>query len=82
MVAGAPREVVQKQALSRSPLSGPKEKKVQEDRVKDLPGLVDSYSIITKSLALRPKTSGEYISSALVGGTTNSPGVVARAMYE
>jgi pimeloyl-ACP methyl ester carboxylesterase len=41
-----------------------------------------SYSTITRSLALRPKTSGEYISSALAGGTTKSPGVVARATYE
>ena len=30
----------------------------------------------------RPNVSGEYISSALVGGTTNEPGVVARATYE
>jgi hypothetical protein len=37
------------------------------------------YSTITQSLLPRPKTSGEYISSALVGGTTNLPGVVARA---
>ena len=29
----------------------------------------------------RPKTSGTYISSALVGGTTNVPNVVARARY-
>ena len=41
-----------------------------------------SYSTITQSLPLRPKTSGEYISSALAGGTTNVPGVVARATYE
>jgi hypothetical protein len=40
------------------------------------------YSTITQSLALRPKTSGEYISSALAGGTTKVPGVVARATYE
>jgi hypothetical protein len=37
-----------------------------------------SYSITTRSLPLRPNTSGEYISSALAGGTTNVPGVVAR----
>ena len=37
------------------------------------------YSTITKSLLLRPNTSGEYISSTLVGGTTKVPGVVARA---
>ena len=37
------------------------------------------YSTITRSLAPRPKVSGMYISSALVGGTTNVPGVVARA---
>jgi hypothetical protein len=41
-----------------------------------------AYSTITQSLLLRPKTSGEYISSALAGGTTNIPGVVARATYE
>ncbi len=41
-----------------------------------------AYSTITQSLLLRPKTSGEYISSALVGGTTKIPGVVARATYE
>jgi len=40
------------------------------------------YSITTKSLELRPNTSGEYISSALAGGTTNSPGVVDGEMYE
>lgn len=33
----------------------------------------------TRSDALLPKVSGWYISSALAGGTTNSPGVVARA---
>ena len=38
-----------------------------------------SYSTITQSLAPRPKTSGEYISSALVGGAMKRPGVVARA---
>ena len=38
-----------------------------------------TYSTITQSLPLRPNTSGEYISSALAGGTTNVPGVVARA---
>jgi hypothetical protein len=41
--------------------------------------LTHPYRITTLSLALRPNTSGEYISSALAGGTTNSPGVVARA---
>ena len=41
-----------------------------------------AYSTITQLLLLRPKTSGEYISSALAGGTTNVPGVVARATYE
>jgi hypothetical protein len=38
------------------------------------------YSTTTRSVPLRPKTSGEYISSALAGGTMNSPGVVARAV--
>jgi hypothetical protein len=38
------------------------------------------YCTTTLSEALRPKVSGEYISSALAGGTTNVPGVVARAM--
>ena len=37
------------------------------------------YSTITRSLALLPKVSGWYISSALAGGTTKLPGVVARA---
>ena len=37
------------------------------------------YSMTTRSPSLRPKVSGLYISSALVGGTTKSPGVVARA---
>ncbi len=37
------------------------------------------YSTITTSLPVRPKTSGECISSALAGGTTKVPGVVARA---
>jgi hypothetical protein len=38
------------------------------------------YSTITQSLPLLPKTSGEYISSALAGGTINVPGMVARAI--
>jgi len=41
---------------------------------------LDSYSTTTQSLALRPNTSGEYISSAFAGGTTKVPGVVARAI--
>jgi hypothetical protein len=40
-----------------------------------------AYWTITMLLPLRPKTSGEYISSALAGGTTKRPGVVARAVY-
>ena len=39
------------------------------------------YWMIMRSVPVRPKTSGEYISSALAGGTTNSPGVVAVASY-
>lgn len=35
------------------------------------------YFTITQSLPLRPNTSGEYISSALAGGATKRPGVVA-----
>jgi hypothetical protein len=43
--------------------------------------LINTYHFtITQSLPLRPKTSGEYISSALAGGTMKVPGVVARAM--
>ena len=37
------------------------------------------YSTTTRSPPERPKVSGVYISSALAGGTTKSPGVVARA---
>lgn len=37
------------------------------------------HSTITRSPALRPNVSGAYISSAFAGGTTNEPGVVARA---
>ena len=37
-------------------------------------------STTTQSLPLRPKTSGEYISSAFAGGTMKVPGVVARAV--
>ena len=37
------------------------------------------YSTITRSVPPRPKVSGWYISSAFGGGTTNVPGVVARA---
>ena len=37
------------------------------------------YSTTMRSLAPRPKVSGAYISSALAGGTTKVPGVVARA---
>src|SRR5262249_26010481 len=40
------------------------------------------HSTTTLSPPLRPNVSGLYISSALVGGTTNVPGVVARATYE
>ncbi len=36
------------------------------------------YSTTRTSLALRPKVSGEYISSAFAGGTMKRPGVVAR----
>jgi hypothetical protein len=39
------------------------------------------YSTLTRSALLRPKVSGEYISSALAGGVTKLPGVVARATY-
>src|SRR5215212_9591582 len=39
------------------------------------------YSTITRSLPPRPNVSGMYISSALGGGTTKLPGVVARATY-
>lgn len=41
--------------------------------------LVVAYLIVTRSLAARPKTSGWYISSARVGGTTKVPRTVARA---
>lgn len=37
------------------------------------------YSTTTMAVAPRPKVSGWYISSARGGGTTNRPGVVARA---
>ena len=37
-----------------------------------------THSIRTRSLRLRPKVSGWYISSAFAGGTTNCPSVVAR----
>ena len=40
------------------------------------------HSTITLSVPPRPKVSGWYISSAFAGGTTNTPGVVARATYE
>jgi hypothetical protein len=40
------------------------------------------YSTFTKSVPVRPKVSGWYISSALAGGATKVPGVVARATYE
>ncbi len=42
-------------------------------------GALSRYSTITRSLAPRPNVSGLYISSALGGGTTKVPGVVARA---
>ena len=42
----------------------------------------EGYSTISRSVEVRPNVSGEYISSARVGGTTNEPGVVARATYE
>ena len=37
--------------------------------------------VVSASLPDRPKVSGVYISSALAGGTTKTPGVVARATY-
>ena len=37
-------------------------------------------STTTQSVPLRPNVSGAYISSALAGGTTNVPGVVALAV--
>src|SRR5207244_5993570 len=36
----------------------------------------------TTSLAVRPNTSGLYISSALIGAAVNVPAVVARTRYE
>ncbi len=42
--------------------------------------LLIPHSTTTRSVPLRPKTSGEYISSALAGGTMKVPGVVARAV--
>lgn len=39
----------------------------------------EAHSTTTISPAERPKVSGEYISSALAGGATNRPGVVASA---
>jgi len=42
-------------------------------------GNAPGYSTTMRSLAPRPKVSGWYISSAFGGGTTNVPGVVARA---
>jgi hypothetical protein len=42
-------------------------------------GFCGDYSTFTKSVPVRPKVSGWYISSAFAGGTTNCPGVVARA---
>src|SRR6185503_2302453 len=42
-------------------------------------GPLNRYSTTTRSLAPWPKVSGLYISSARGGGTTNVPGVVARA---
>jgi hypothetical protein len=38
-----------------------------------------AYWTMTRSVEPRPKVSGAYISSAFGGGTTNVPGVVARA---
>lgn len=40
-----------------------------------------AHSTMTRALAPRPNVSGSYISSAFGGGTTKSPGVVARATY-
>ncbi len=36
---------------------------------------------VNRVAAVRPRTSGAYMHSARVGGTTKSPGVVARARY-
>ena len=40
-----------------------------------------SYSTTTRVLAVRPKVSGMYISSAFVGAPTKVPGVVAHVRY-
>ncbi len=49
----------------------------QAPGISDLQG--EHYSTTTTSPLPRPNVSGWYISSAFVGGTTNRPGVVARA---
>jgi hypothetical protein len=43
-------------------------------------GAEAGYSTITRSVAPRPNTSGEYISSALGEPAVKVPGVVARAV--
>ena len=44
------------------------------------PAAANQPAMTTLSVPPRPNVSGEYISSAFTGGTTNVPGVVARAM--
>ena len=62
--------------LSRPPSPDPRRVRPRQDI---RPG-TRPHSMMTRSLLLRPKVSGAYISSALAGGTTKVPGVVARAV--
>src|SRR5262249_24320187 len=70
---------IQPQARCEFPNGPPPETARWKRRV---PRVVFHYSTTTRSVAPRPKVSGWYLSSAFDGGTTNTPGVVARATYE
>jgi hypothetical protein len=66
--------------ISFTPAEEPRDRTVLdlvEARRADLQAV--GHSTMSLSPGPRPKVSGEYISSALGGGTTKMPGVVARA---
>lgn len=72
-----------------SPLTSVLSPKGEEGRTVSIPQLGshitpwrDPYSVtLNVPSALRPNCSGSYMSVAVAPGSSNTPGVVARAMY-
>ena len=71
-IAGALRELDPAQIAKWSCSTGP-------SQARPAPASHSSTSTITQSVPDRPNVSGAYISSALAGGATKAPGVVALA---